>query len=92
MNSKEPLNHQRLRRLPRQFSWIDHRLVRDRHIEHCSHSAAALYLFLVTVSDLKGLSYYSDSSVMQRLSFDEIGLAQARQNLIELTKDHCIKC
>ena len=25
----------RVRRIPRQFSWIDQRLVRDHHIERC---------------------------------------------------------
>jgi hypothetical protein len=82
---KHPLNPQRIRQVPKQFSWVDHRLVRDRHIEYCSHSAATLYLFLVTVSDSQGLSYYSDASIMQRLSIDGAGLDQARQNLIELS-------
>ena len=74
----------RVRKVPKQFSWLDHRLVRDRYLEHCSHPAAALYLFLVTVADGQGLSYYSDPSVMQRLSMDETTLADARGNLIRL--------
>ena len=53
----------RIRKVPRQFSWIDHRLVRDHHIDRCSHGAAALYLFLVTVADAGGLSYYSDRTL-----------------------------
>ena len=59
MTEKHPIDRQRIRTVPAKFSWIDHRLVRDRHIEYCSHVAAALYLFLVTVSDKEGLSYYS---------------------------------
>ena len=59
---------------PKHFSWIDHRLVRDRHIENCSHAAAALYLFLVTVGDAKGLSYYGDKSIIKRLSMDQTAL------------------
>jgi hypothetical protein len=43
MIKKRPIYPQRLRRVPSQFSWVDHRLVRDRHIESCSHSALALY-------------------------------------------------
>jgi hypothetical protein len=31
--------------------------VRERYIERCDHPAAALYLFLVTVADVEGLSY-----------------------------------
>jgi len=61
---------------------VDHRLVRDRHIESCSHPAAALYLFLVTVADKEGLSYYSDPSLMSSLQMDGQTLEVARQNLI----------
>jgi hypothetical protein len=62
---------------------VDHRLVRDRHIEACSHPALALYLFIVTVADHEGLSYYSDASLMSRLGMDAQTLDTARQNLIQ---------
>ena len=84
MVQKHPLCPNRIRKVPKQFSWIDHRLVRDRHIDRCSHQAAALYLFLVTVADAQGLSYYSDRSLSQRLSMDENCLAAARQDLIRI--------
>lgn len=84
MIPKHPICPQRIRKVPRQFSWVDHRLVRDRHIESCTHAAAALYLFLVTVADSQGLSYYSDASLMTRLSMDAQTLDQARQNLITI--------
>ena len=82
MVSKVPIVAQRIRKVPSHFSWIDHRLVRDRHIENCSHAAATLYLFLVTVGDAKGLSYYGDPSITQRLSMDQSTLNAARANLI----------
>ncbi len=82
MIKKRPIYPQRLRRIPSQFSWVDHRLVRDRHIESCSHPALALYLFLVTVADQEGLSYYSDPSLMSRLRMDAQTLSLARQDLI----------
>jgi len=53
---KHVLCPQRLRCVPRQFSWIDQRLVRDGHIGRCGAEALALYLFLVTVADADGLS------------------------------------
>jgi hypothetical protein len=59
---------------------VDHRLVRDRHIESCSHPAAALYLFLVTVADNQGLSYYSDPALMTRLSMDAAALDAAAKS------------
>jgi hypothetical protein len=84
MVSKIPIVAERIRKIPRQFSWIDHRLVRDRHIENCSHPAAALYLFLVTVADAQGLSYYGDKSIIKRLSMDQQTLHDARANLIRI--------
>jgi hypothetical protein len=83
MIKKRPIYPQRIRRIPSQFSWVDHRLVRDRHIESCSHPALALYLFLVTVADQDGLSYYSDPSLMSRLGMDTQTLSAARQNLTQ---------
>ena len=32
----------RMRRVPRQFSWVDQRLVRDRYIARCNPEALAL--------------------------------------------------
>lgn len=83
MIAKYPINVPRLRKVPKQFNWVDHRLVGDRHIDKCSVPAAALYLFLVTVSDARGLSYYSDRSICSRLSMDPATLTAARANLIE---------
>ena len=72
----------RLRRVPPQFNWVDHRLVRDKRICRCSAQALALYLFLVTVADAEGLSYYSDGSISRMLPLDGPALACARQELI----------
>ena len=57
-------------------------MVRDHWIDRLSHQAAALYLFLVTVADAKGLSYYSDSMLAKRLGMEEAALDQARNELI----------
>jgi hypothetical protein len=46
--------------------------------------AAALYLFLVTVGDAKGLSYYGDESIIKHLSMDQKALEHARVNLIRI--------
>jgi len=72
----------RVRRVPRQFSWIDQRLVRDHHIERCDNKALALYLFLLTVADARGLSYYADGSIERLLSLATQQLAAARETLI----------
>jgi replication initiation and membrane attachment protein DnaB len=59
-------------------------LVRERYIDQLSPEACALYLFLVTVADAQGLSYYSERSLCRRLSMDELVLHQARRALIQL--------
>jgi len=79
---KRVLCPEQLRHVPPQFSWIDHRLVRDRHMAGRSVEALVLYLFLVTVADGQGLSYYSDAGISKLLPLDEPALAQARQELI----------
>jgi hypothetical protein len=72
----------RVRRVPRQFSWVDQRLVRDRHIANCDPQALALYLFLVTVADARGLSFYADASIGRMLSLSSQCLEQAREMLV----------
>ena len=80
---KRVLCKQRLRQVPPQFSWIDHRLVRDRHISRCSSNALALYLFLVTVADGQGLSYYADKTICRLLpALDGGSVSRARAELI----------
>lgn len=79
---KRVICSERVRKIPTQFSWVDHRLVRERHIERCDAHAAALYLFLVTVADVQGLSYYSDRSLGRGLSMDPVRLSKARGDLI----------
>ena len=81
MTQKHLIYPEKVRRVPKQFSWVDHRLVRDHIIEQCSHQALALYLFLVTVGDQQGLSYYSDRSVGARLSMDSTVLLRSRDEL-----------
>lgn len=80
---KRVLCPERLRKVPPQFSWIDHRLVQENYFIRCEHSAWALYLFLVSVADVDGLSYYSDASLMRRLKMDRLQLSASRQQLLQ---------
>jgi len=81
MRGREPLLPRRRRRIPQQFSWVDHRLVRDGHLAGRSAEALALYLFLVTVADADGLSWYSDTALCRVLSWELPTLQQARIEL-----------
>lgn len=84
MTVKSPICPERIRKVPGQFSWLDQRLVSEHYIDRCTHGAAALYLFLVTVADARGLSYYADHTLCRRLAMDECDLVRYRQQLIDL--------
>jgi hypothetical protein len=81
MRGREPIVVQRRRRVPPQFSWVDHRLVRDGHIQGRSTEALALYLLLVTVCDADGLSWYSGPALCRLLSWSAPQLRDARREL-----------
>lgn len=70
--------------MPEQFSWIDQALVQRHFIDRCDSRSAALYLFLVTVADAQGLSYYGDTTITQRLHLSTGELEAARRQLIDL--------
>ena len=74
----------RLRQVPRQFSWVDQALVQRGLIDRCDARAAALYLFLVTVCDAQGMSYYGAATLGPRLRLSAEELGAARAQLIEL--------
>lgn len=81
---KQLLRPERLRQVPEQFSWVDQALVQQHFIDRCESRSAALYLFLVTVSDAQGLSYYGAATLARRLHLSDEQFAAARQQLIEL--------
>jgi len=78
------LQPERLRQVPAQFSWVDHALVRGQFIDRCEARAAALYLFLVTVADAQGLSYYGEAALGARLHLSREELVAARAQLIAI--------
>ena len=81
MITKHLLRADRERQIPPSFSWVDHRLIRHHHLKGCDHSAWALYLFLVTVGDIHGLSYYSEAAIGRHVKLDPFQLAAARRQL-----------
>jgi hypothetical protein len=81
---KQPLRPDRLRRVPPQFSWVDHRLVREEHLRRATPDGLALYLFLVTVADAQGMSWYGDRRCARHLGMDIPALQAARRSLIEV--------
>ncbi len=83
MRGREAILPRRRRRIPPQFSWVDQRLVRDGHIQGRSAEALALYLFLVTVSDADGLSWYSERALLHMFTWRLPQLHQARNELCQ---------
>lgn len=83
MKTKPVLCAHRLRHVPRQFSWIDQRLIRDGHIRGRTTGALALYLFLCTVADAQGASYYSDGRVCELLGLESLALRSVRRELVD---------
>ncbi len=81
---KRVLRPERLRQVPVQFSWVDQALVQRHLIDRLHAQSAALYLFLLTVADAQGLSYYGDATLAQRLRLRTPELMAARAQLTAL--------
>jgi hypothetical protein len=64
------------------WSWVDRRFLRE-HGDYLSRDAILLYLFLATVADRHGLSFYSDHTLSSRLQLSPQALQQARQELLD---------
>ncbi len=83
MIRKEIINSRRLRRIREGFGWVDHRLVRKGYFKRHNREALALYLFLITVADSDGLSYYSEDSLCEHLNFNPSELWSSRLELVD---------
>ena len=75
---------QRQRAIPSQFSWIDQALARRRFFERAPASAWALYCFAVTVADARGVSFYAERTLCERLAMTPEQLIGARRALLDL--------
>ncbi len=78
------LRTDRLRHVPRRFSWIDHRLIREGYAQRCGVTDLALYLVLVTVGDRNGVSFYSDRALSRILGIMNSDVVAARRQLLKL--------
>lgn len=81
MSARFMLRADRVRRVPPRFSWLDQRLVREGRLRELSPAAGMLYLFLVTVSDRNGMSWYSPRRICLELGLHEQQLDAARAEL-----------
>ena len=81
--TKQPVDPERVRTMPKQFGAVDRRLVYQKYIRCMSTKQIALYVFLECVSDTEGLSFYSDERVCEYLHFSLNGLRKAREGLVQ---------
>lgn len=82
MYKKRVLNTARIRRITGSFGWIDHRFITGGLIRAMSSWEILLYLFLVTVADKDGLSFYGDKTILGLLKIDKAALSKAREGLV----------
>ena len=78
---KEVICRDRIRSIRGGFGWIDHLFVRDGYIQRCSITSLAVYLFLITVSNADGVSYWGESAMCDRLRMGKAELKHARAEL-----------
>ena len=82
-HQKVLLRPDRLRVVPPRFSWCDQRLFRCGATAHTDPHSLSLYLFLLTVADSQGLSFYSEASLSRFLRLEPQAVVAARQRLIQ---------
>jgi hypothetical protein len=79
---KRILVSDRVRCPPREgFWWVDRRFFPE-HAPHLSRDAVLLYLFLCSVSDRHGLSYWKEVSTAARLRTTPALVVRAREELL----------
>jgi hypothetical protein len=73
---------QNVRRITGSFAWIDHRLLRNGHLQAMTHQEIALYLFLVLAADRHGVSFYRKEKICDLMALDFEQFEVARDRLI----------
>jgi hypothetical protein len=76
------LEPDRLRRPPRSFAWLDHRLRSEGFLARMTAEELGLYCFLTLAADAQGLSCWRLDRIERALPFDTGSLHRARDGLI----------
>jgi len=83
MRKKKIPEPSRVRRTPRSFGWLDHRLLREGWLETMTLQDIAVYVFLVLAADRDGVSYYRKEKIAKALDLDFGQVAEAIRRLRE---------
>lgn len=76
----EPAN---VRRIRGSFAWLDHRLLREGHLERMTLVDLALYVFLVLAANKDGCSFYRKDLVSRKLGIDWEQFEESKARLLE---------
>lgn len=74
----------RIRRIRGSFAWLDHRLLREGHLERLTMVDLAVYVFLVLAADVQGISFYSKASITKKLQIDWDAFEGAKARLLSM--------
>lgn len=78
----EPLEPRRVRYPKGAYGWVDLRIVTDGHLEGLGSEAALVYLFLCTVGNRSGLSFWRRARIAQMLNLAPVEIDGALARLI----------
>src|SRR5512147_808245 len=73
----------RIRRIQGSFAWLDHRLLREGHLERMTLTDLAVYVFLVLVADRTGTSFYRKDVACRKLGIDWGAFEESKDRLLE---------
>jgi hypothetical protein len=73
----------RIRRIRGSFAWLDHRLLREGHLERMTLTDLAVYVFLVLVADRTGTSFYRKDTACRKLGIDWGQFEESKARLLE---------
>jgi hypothetical protein len=78
--SREPIDPDRVRRIPKHFAWVDHRL--REILPALSLDEIAVLFFLHLAADRNGCSFWADATIARRLGLREGDVIESRYGLI----------
>lgn len=73
----------RVRQIQGSFAWLDHRLLREGHVERMTLQDLAVYVFLVLAADRTGTSFYRKDVVCRKLGIDWGEFEESKARLLE---------
>jgi hypothetical protein len=72
-----------IRKIEGSFAWLDHRLLREGHLQRLTLEDLGVYVFLVLAADRTGCSFYNHEKISLALGLSWEKFQDSRQRLIE---------